>query len=322
MTTTDPRIRKPGAAAYAEAARALRAGGLVAFPTETVYGLGADATDDRAVAAIFEAKARPRFNPLIVHFPDRETAAAEVVFDDLARVVAARFWPGPLTLVLPRGPACRVSLLCSAGLDSLAVRVPDHAVGQALLAAVGRPLAAPSANPSGALSPTTAAHVAAAFADQVPLILDGGPCPVGLESTVLDLSGEVPMLLRPGGITAAALEPLIGRVLLADANSEITSPGMLSSHYAPTRPLRLDATEVGPEEALLAFGPAPLAGAAMTRNLSAAGDPTEAAARLFAALHELDRPVFAAIAVMPIPDTGLGAAINDRLRRAASPRAS
>jgi L-threonylcarbamoyladenylate synthase len=193
-------------------------------------------------------------------------------------------------------------------------------VGQALLAAVGRPLAAPSANPSGALSPTTAAHVAAAFGDQVPLILDGGPCPVGLESTVLDLSGEVPVLLRPGGIAAAALEPLVGRVLLADADSEIKSPGMLSSHYAPTRPLRLDATEVGPNEALLAFGPAPLAGAAATRNLSQAGDPTEAAARLFAALHEFDRPEFTAIAVMPIPETGLGAAINDRLRRAAAPR--
>ena len=320
MTTTDPRIRRPDAAAYAEAARSLRAGGLVAFPTETVYGLGADATNDRAVAAIFEAKGRPRFNPLIVHFPDRETAAAEVVFDDRAQIVAARLWPGPLSLVLPRGPACRVSLLCSAGLDTLAVRVPDHAVGQALLAAVGRPLAAPSANPSGALSPTTAAHVAAAFGDRVPLILDGGPCPVGLESTVLDLSGEIPVLLRPGGIAAAALEPLVGRVLVADADSEIKSPGMLSSHYAPARPLRLDATEVGPDEALLAFGPAPLEGAAATRNLSQAGNTTEAAARLFAALHELDRPEFSAIAVMPIPETGLGAAINDRLRRAASPR--
>ena len=322
MTTTDPRIRKPGAAAYAEAARTLRAAGLVAFPTETVYGLGADATDDRAVAAIFEAKGRPRFNPLIVHFPDLDRAAAEVVFEKRARAVAARFWPGPLTLVLPRGPACRVSLLCSAGLDTLAVRVPDHAVGQALLAAVGRPLAAPSANPSGALSPTTAAHVAAAFGDRVPLILDGGPCSVGLESTVLDLSGEVPVLLRPGGVTAAELEPLVGPVRRADADSEIKSPGMLSHHYAPSRPLRLDATEVGPDEALLAFGPAPLAGAAATRNLSQAGDTTEAAAHLFAALHELDRPEFAAIAVMPIPDAGLGAAINDRLRRAAAPRAT
>jgi len=323
-TSADPRIRKPGADTYAEAARVLRAGGLVAFPTETVYGLGADATDDRAVAAIFEAKGRPRFNPLIVHFPDRQTVAAEVIFDDRAVVLAARFWPGPLSLVLPRRPDCRVSLLCSAGLDTLAVRVPDHAVGHALLAAVGRPLAAPSANPSGALSPTTAAHVAAAFGAQVPLILDGGPCPVGLESTVLDLSGQDPVLLRPGGIAAAELEALVGPVLLAGPCSKIKSPGMLSSHYAPSRPLRLDAAEVGSDEALLAFGPAPLpsvdGGAAATVNLSETGDTTEAAARLFAALHELDRPEFAAIAVMPIPDTGLGAAINDRLRRAAAPR--
>jgi len=320
MTTTDPRIRKPDAAAYAEAARILRDGGLVAFPTETVYGLGADATSDRAVAAIFEAKGRPRFNPLIVHFADTGEAAAEVVFDHRARAVAARFWPGPLSLVLPRAAACRVSLLCSAGLPSLAVRVPDHPVGQALLEAAGCPLAAPSANPSGALSPTTAAHVASAFGDQVPLILDGGPCPVGLESTVLDLSGADPVMLRPGGVAAAELEALVGPMVQADADSEIRSPGMLSSHYAPTRPLRLDAAAAGPEEALLAFGPAPLAGAAATVNLSEAGDATEAAARLFAALHELDRPEFAAIAVMPIPDTGLGAAINDRLRRAASPR--
>ncbi len=320
MTSTDPRIRKPDTAAYVEAAQTLHAGGLIAFPTETVYGLGADASNDRAVAAIFEAKGRPRFNPLIVHFADAGKAAAEVVFDDRARALAEAFWPGPLTLVLPRRRGGRVSRLCSAGLDSLAVRVPDHAVGQALLAAAGCPLAAPSANPSGALSPTTAAHVAAAFGNEVPLILDGGPCPVGLESTVLDLSGEGPALLRPGGVTAAALEALLGRVLPADAGSTIKSPGMLNHHYAPRRPLRLEAVEIGAHEALLAFGPAPLEGAATTRNLSQAGDTTEAAANLFAALHELDRPEFAAIAVMPIPDAGLGAAINDRLRRAAAPR--
>ncbi len=322
MTSTDPRIRKPNAAAYAEAAEILRAGGLAAFPTETVYGLGADATDDRAVAAIFAAKGRSRFNPLIVHFPNAEAAAAEVMFDARARAVAKAFWPGPLTLVLPRGPACRISLLCSAGLDTLAVRVPDHPIGQALLEAAGCPLAAPSANPSGALSPTTADHVARAFGDEVPLILDGGPCPVGLESTVLDLSGEDPVLLRPGGVTAVQLEPLVGPVRRADADSEIKSPGMLSSHYAPTRPLRLDAAEVAANEALLAFGPAPLEGAAKTVNLSETGDTAEAAARLFAALHELDRPEYAAIAVMPIPDSGLGQAINDRLRRAAAPRES
>ncbi len=319
MTSTDSQIRKPGTAAYTEAAGILRAGGLVAFPTETVYGLGADATNDRAVAAIFEAKGRPQFNPLIVHFREGGAAAAEVEFDDRAWALAARFWPGPLSLVLPRTATCQISLMCSAGLPSLAVRVPDHPVGQALLDAAGCPLAAPSANPSGALSPTTAAHVAQALGDRVPLILDGGPCPVGLESTVLDLSGKDPVLLRPGGVAAEQLEPIVGPVRRADADSEIKSPGMLSSHYAPARPLRLDATEVGPNEALLAFGPAPLAGAAETVNLSEGGDTTEAAAKLFAALHDLDRPEYAAIAVMPIPETGLGAAINDRLRRAARP---
>lgn len=316
----DGQIRKPDAMVYAEAAGILRAGGLVAFPTETVYGLGADATDDKAVAAIFAAKGRPRFNPLIVHFADAEAAAGEVAFDARARALAQAFWPGPLSLVLARAPGCRVSLLCSAGLATLAVRVPRHGVGQALLSAVGRPLAAPSANPSGALSPTTAAHVAESLGDKVPLILDGGPCPVGLESTVLDLSGAEPVLLRPGGVTAEALEPFIGRVRRADQDTDIKSPGMLIGHYAPDRPLRLDATDVGPDEALLAFGPAPLAGAARTVNLSPTGDPVEAAAGLFAALRALDRPEVAAIAVMPIPQAGLGAAINDRLRRAAAPR--
>ena len=315
-------IRKPGRAAYAEAARILRAGGLVAFPTETVYGLGADASNDRAVAAIFEAKGRPSFNPLIVHVAEAEAAAREVAFDDRAWALAAAFWPGPLSLVLPRAPGCRVSLLCSAGLETLAVRVPDHGVGQALLRAVGRPLAAPSANPSGALSPTTATHVARSLGDAVPLILDGGPCPVGLESTVLDLSGAEPVLLRPGAVTLEALEPLAGRVLRADRNTGIKAPGMLASHYAPGRPLRLDAQTVAADEALLAFGPEPLAGAAKTLNLSQAADTTEAAAKLFAALHELDRPEFKAIAVMAIPEQGLGAAINDRLRRAAAPRDS
>ncbi len=217
--TRRSQIRTPDDAAYAEAARILRAGGLVAFPTETVYGLGADATNDKAVARIFEAKGRPRFNPLIVHFPDTEAAAGEVVFDDRARALGAAFWPGPLSLVLKRRPACGVSLLCSAGLDTLAVRVPNHGVGQALLRAAGRPLAAPSANRSGALSPTTAAHVAESLGENVPLILDGGPCPVGLESTVLDLSGAEPVLLRPGGVTPETLEPIVGPVRRADAPS-------------------------------------------------------------------------------------------------------
>ena len=314
------RIRKPDEAGIARAARALRAGGLAAFPTETVYGLGADAANDRAVAAIFEAKGRPRFNPLIVHVPDTETAAGEVVFDARARALAERFWPGPLSLVLQRAPDCRISLLCSAGLKTLAVRVPNHAVGQGLLRAVGRPIAAPSANLAGALSPTTAEHVARALGQRVPLILDGGPCRVGLESTVLDLSGATPVLLRPGGVTAEELEAVVGRVARAHEQTEITSPGMMTSHYAPTLPLRLDVTNAGTDEGLLAFGPEPPAGAARTINLSETGDLIEAAAGLFAALAALDRPELAAIAVTPIPETGLGVAINDRLRRAAAPR--
>jgi L-threonylcarbamoyladenylate synthase len=315
-----PILRTPDGPAYAEAARILRAGGLVAFPTETVYGLGADATDDRAVAAIFEAKGRPRFNPLIVHFADPESAARAVAFDDRARALAARFWPGPLTLVLPRAPGCRVSLLCSAGLESLAVRVPGHAVAQTLLRVAQRPLAAPSANRAGTVSPTTAAHVAASLGARVALILDGGPCPVGIESTVLDLTGARPVVLRPGGITADRLAEVVGPVAAAGADAAVTSPGMLASHYAPSRPLRLNAARAAPDEALIAFGPEPPSGAAATINLSEAGNPTEAAANLFAALHALDRPEFAAIAVMPIPEAGLGAAINDRLRRAAAPR--
>ncbi len=311
-----------GPEAVAEAAECLLAGGLVAFPTETVYGLGADATDDRAVAAIFEAKGRPRFNPLIVHLPDAEVAERYVAFDARARRLAERFWPGPLSLVLPRRADCAVSLLCSAGLESLAVRVPDHPVARDLLRAVGRPLAAPSANPSGAVSPTTAAHVAEGLGARVDLILDGGPCRIGLESSVLDLSGEQPVLLRPGGVERESLEDCLGPVALADETDEDAprSPGRLAAHYAPGRPLRLAAREVAPDEALLAFGPAPPAGAAATLNLSESGDLLEAAANLFAHLRALDDPRFMAIAVMPVPERGLGAAINDRLRRAAAPR--
>ncbi len=308
-------------ASIARAAEILRAGGLVAFPTETVYGLGADATDDRAVAAIFEAKGRPRFNPLIVHLPDLEHAAGCVEINDLARTATERFWPGPLTLVLPRRADTMISYLCSAGLDSLAVRAPGHPVAQQLLTEVGRPLAAPSANVSGAVSPTTAAHVAESLGARVDLILDGGPCPVGLESSVLDLTGERPVLLRPGGVPKEDLEAALGPIEI-DGGTETAprSPGRLASHYAPDRPLRLEARDAGPDEALLAFGPAPPSGARTTLNLSEAGDLVEAAANLFAMLHALDDPQYAAIAVMPIPETGLGAAINDRLRRAAAPR--
>lgn len=318
--TDAAQIRKPGPAAYAAAAELLRSGGLVAFPTETVYGLGADATDDRAVAAIFEAKGRPRFNPLIVHVRDLAAAAREAVADKRASDLAAAFWPGPLTLVLPRRADSRISLLCSAGLDSLALRVPSHPVGRDLLEACGLPLAAPSANVSGKVSPTTAAHVAESLGARVPLILDGGPCPIGLESTVLDLTGETPMLLRPGGVTAEELVDVVGALGTASSDAGIKSPGQLESHYAPGLPLRLEARSVTADEALLAFGPRPLEGAAATENLSDRGDLAEAAARLFAALRRLDRPGLAAIAVMPIPQRGLGVAINDRLRRAAAPR--
>jgi L-threonylcarbamoyladenylate synthase len=321
------RIRVATPDAIADAATLLRAGELVAFPTETVYGLGGDAGDDAAVAAIFAAKGRPQFNPLIVHVPDLETAEALVEVTDSARKLAAAFWPGPLTLVLPRRKDARLSLLVSAGLESVAIRSPDHPVARKLLAAAGRPIAAPSANRSTEVSPTTADHVARSFAGATngpAFILDGGPCDIGIESTVLDLSGERPTLLRPGGITPDEIAAVIGPIVRADKTADLgsaarPSPGMMARHYAPKRPVRLDATTVAPEEALLAFGPAPLAGAAKTLNLSAEGDLAEAAANLFAMLRSLDEPRFSAIAVMPVPETGLGLAINDRLARAATP---
>lgn len=316
-------ILEPDAAGLAAAAERLRAGALVGFPTETVYGLGADATDDRAVAAIFAAKDRPRFNPLIVHLPGLAAAEQHGRFDSRARELAGRFWPGALTLVLPRRPRSPVSLLCSAGLDSLALRVPAHPVAQDLLRAAGLPLAGPSANRSGRVSPTRAEHVAEELGGRVALILDGGPCSLGLESTVLDLTAARPRLLRPGAVTAEEIEAIAGP--LADTGEESEagpqrSPGRLPSHYAPHHALRLEAESVGPDETLLAFGPAPLEGAAVTLNLSETGDLVEAAANLFAHLRVLDAIEAARIAVMPIPERGLGVAINDRLRRAAAPR--
>jgi len=303
--------------AIGHAARLLCAGALVAFPTETVYGLGADATDDPAVARIFAAKGRPRFNPLIVHVPDLDAAAALVRLDERARTLAARFWPGPLTLVLPRCTDARVSLLVSAGLDTVAIRAPDHPVAQALLAAAGRPIAAPSANVSGRISPTTAAHVRTELGDRVAAVLDGGPCRVGLESTVLDLSGRVPTLLRPGAISSEILEAMLGRLASPTDAGAPRSPGMLRRHYAPRRPLRLDATAVGPAEALLGFGPET---ADCTLSLSPRGDLVEAAGNLFAMLRALDAAEgFSSIAVARIPEHELGRAINDRLRRAAAP---
>lgn len=305
----------------ARAARILRQGGLVAFPTETVYGLGADATDERALARIFEAKGRPHFNPLIVHVADTDNAEALARFDSRARALARRFWPGPLTLVLYRRENCPVGPLASAGLSTLAVRVPGHPVARRLLAEVGRPVAAPSANASGQVSPTMAAHVAQGLGDAVDFIVDGGACPVGVESTVVDLTGAAPVLLRPGGATREELESAIGPLALTDdGEAAPSSPGRLASHYAPTLPLRLNATTVTSDEALLAFGPDVPEGAAITRNLSAAGDLREAAANLFSHLHDLDRPNLSAIAAMAIPEHRLGLAINDRLRRAAAPR--
>ncbi|MGH6898744.1 MAG: L-threonylcarbamoyladenylate synthase [Geminicoccaceae bacterium] len=306
-----------------EAARALRAGRLVAFPTETVYGLGAIATNDRAVAAIFAAKGRPRFNPLIVHVTDAAAARAVARWNDTAERLAAPFWPGALTLVLPRAAGCPLSRLVSAGGDTVGLRAPAHPIAHALLEATVLPVAAPSANPAGQVSPTTADHVEAGLGDAIDLIVDGGPCPIGLESTVLDATSVPPRLLRPGGVSREALEAVIGP--LADPGEPSgtdprRAPGQLASHYAPARPLRLDATSVGPDEALLAFGPRPLAGAARTLNLSAGGDLTEAAANLFAMLRALDLPEFRAIAVMSVPDHGLGEAIRDRLSRAAAPR--
>lgn len=320
---TSPPIARADGAALARAAALLRAGRLVAFPTETVYGLGADATSDAAVAAVYAAKGRPTFNPMIVHGADAEDLRRLVVFDDRADRLAVRLWPGPLTIVLPRRRDCPVSQLAGAGLDTLAVRVPARADTRELIRQLGRPLVGPSANPSGRISPTTAAHVATDFNGAViSLILDGGPCPVGLESTVLDLSRPRALLLRPGGTTVTAIEAIIGPVVEAEAGAEgpARSPGMLTSHYAPALALRLGADRARAEEALLAFGPHVPPGAAVTLNLSAAGDLVEAAANLFAMLRALDRPGLAGIAVMPIPDNGLGRAINDRLHRAAAPR--
>jgi L-threonylcarbamoyladenylate synthase len=306
------------------AARALRSGRLVAFPTETVYGLGALATDDRAVASIFAAKRRPRFNPLIVHAADRAAARALACWNDAAERLAARFWPGPLTLVLPRAPDSPLSLLVSAGLDTVALRVPGHPLARALLEATRLPVAAPSANPAGEISATTADHVAKALGQRIDLILDGGPCPIGLESTVIDLTGPAPRLLRPGGLVRSRIEAEIGRLQASPvAGSEAAlSPGQQASHYAPARPVRLDARTVAPDEALLAFGPRPLEGAAIVLNLSPAGDLEEAAANLFAMLRALDQPAIRAIAVMPIPRRELGEAICDRLERAAAPRSA
>jgi L-threonylcarbamoyladenylate synthase len=316
----------------ADAAARLLAGQLVAFGTETVYGLGADATNVKSVARIFEAKGRPHFNPLICHYPDADAAFAHVVADARARQLAAALWPGALTLVLPRAVTCPVALLAGAGLETLAVRVPAGGVASALLTAVGRPIAAPSANRSGAVSPTTASHVVDGLSGRIDAVLDSGPCAIGLESTVLDLTGSQPFLLRPGGVTAAAIEDVLGLPVqrgisreTAEAARTLRSPGLMVSHYAPALPVRLNAVHVAPDEALLAFGPPPAdAHPAALFQLSESCDLVEAASRLFEGLRALDTagPEAGAvrIAVTAMPADGLGEAINDRLSRAAAPR--
>jgi L-threonylcarbamoyladenylate synthase len=325
--TAVPRTRliAAGPGSAAEAARCLAGGGLVAFPTETVYGLGADAFRGDTVARLYAAKGRPSFNPLIVHVPDIASARAIAVFDEAAERLAAAFWPGPLTLVLPKRPGCGIAELATAGLDTVALRVPAHPVTRAILSAFGRPVVAPSANLSGHVSPTTAAHVMADLAGRIDLVVDGGATDVGLESTIVDCTVR-PTLLRPGGIAREAIDRVLGarldegpRVL----EGAVPAPGMLASHYAPRAAVRLNARNVEDGEALLAFGanlPQGAEGAARVLNLSPRGDLVEAAANLFGHLRALDAAGTMKIAVMPIPMQGLGEAINDRLRRAAAPR--
>lgn len=305
----------------ARAATIIRAGGLVAFPTETVYGLGADATQDAAVAKIYAAKGRPDFNPLIAHVDRTEKLDPLIVWTPLARHLAMRFWPGPLTLVLPAQNRCPVSLLARAGLPSLAVRIPSHPVAQALLEAAGVPVVAPSANRSGSLSPTTPQHVQTSLGATIDAILAGGRAQVGVESTILDLTGAQPVLLRPGGISREQIEQCLGQPLTAAPgdSAQPVAPGQLASHYAPDHPVRLNVTTARDDEAYILFGPElGLRGGKLRRNLSPSGDLIEAAANLFAFLHECDTEIIAGIAVASIPEIGLGAAINDRLRRAAT----
>ena len=315
MPASAPPVLAPDDAGLARAAALLAKGGLVAFPTETVYGLGADARDDRAVARIFAAKGRPRFNPLILHVADVAAARALCVFDARAERLASAFWPGPLTLVLPLREGAGISPLATAGLPTVAVRVPAHPVARALIAAFGGPVAAPSANPSGRVSPTTAAHVVAGLSGRIDAVVDGGPCGVGVESTILGLDGPA-VLWREGGIAAEQVAEVLGEwPAAAAAGARPVAPGALASHYAPRGVMRLNATSAAPGEVMLGFGPVDC-----DLNLSAAGDLTEAAANLYACLHRLDAMGAERIAVSPVPEAGLGRAINDRLRRAAAPR--
>jgi L-threonylcarbamoyladenylate synthase len=322
------RMTDAGPAAVADAARCLKEGGLVAFPTETVYGLGADAGNARAVARLYQAKGRPSFNPLIAHVGDLGAARQIAVFDARALALAEAFWPGPLSLVLPRAPHCAVADLATAGLDTVAVRVPAHPVARALLRVFGGAVVAPSANLSGHVSPTTAAHVESDLKGRIDVIIDGGAVAVGVESTIIGCF-EQPMLLRPGGLPRNEIERVLGSALVRPlddpigASEQPLAPGMLASHYAPRTPVRLDAVRLEWGEALLAFGPDRVAGidaGKIMMNLSERGDLTEAAANLFGHLRALDAVGARGIAVMPVPHRGLGEAINDRLRRAAVPQ--
>jgi L-threonylcarbamoyladenylate synthase len=315
----------PANGAAAAAARCLAGGGLVAFPTETVYGLGADASNAAAIARLYQAKGRPSFNPLIAHVGDIESAMRIARFNAQAIALSGAFWPGPLTLVLPKASDCPVADLATAGLETIAIRVPAHPVAREILRAFGGPVVAPSANLSGHVSPTTAAHVQSDLAGRIDLIVDGGAVEVGVESTIIGCF-DAPMLLRPGGVPRGEIERVLGRALTQppeDAGHDTDqplAPGMLASHYAPRTPVRLNADRVLPGEALLAFGPAMAPGAdgaTMVMNLSARGDLDEAAAHLFGYLRALDASGARTIAVMPVPHHGLGEAINDRLRRAA-----
>jgi L-threonylcarbamoyladenylate synthase len=339
MTGLVTRVARASVGAVKDARSVLAAGGLVAFPTETVYGLGADAANDKAVARLYAVKVRPSFNPLIAHVADLAAAARLAVFNDAALALARALWPGPLTLVLPKAAHCPVGLLATAGLDTIAVRVPSHPVAQQILAAFARPVVAPSANRSGMVSPTTAQHVLHDLRDRIELLVNDGPAPLGIESTIIAcLDGAV--LLRPGAIDRAAIEKILGAPVVAAARPRgragkarpapgaqgaqaPLAPGMLASHYAPRTPLRINAEHVAPGEALLAFGPDLPPGAeraAAMLNLSARGDLVEAAANLFAHLRSLDSQSATVIAVVSIPQSGIGEAINDRLRHAAAPR--
>ncbi|OYY70003.1 L-threonylcarbamoyladenylate synthase [Sphingomonas sp. 28-63-12] len=314
-TALETRILPYSEPAIAEGARLILAGQPVAVPTETVYGLAADATDSAAVARIYAAKGRPSFNPLIVHVPDLAAVGAFAIVDDDARALAAAFWPGPLTLVLPLRPDSPIAGLVTAGLETIAVRVPQHRAMRALLAATGKPLAAPSANASGAISPTRAAHVLASLGGRIPLIINDGATPAGIESTIImpsRVAGEPPRLLRPGPIGVAAIESVLGQSL-AGAGDAIIAPGQLASHYAPRKPLRLNAVSAAPDEWLIGF-----AAVGGDDSLSPAGDLVEAATHLFEALHRGDASPKARIAIAPVPNDGLGVAINDRLARAAT----